>query len=76
MQYWQIPPPQSRKGTTLASKSPLQRESITIQLPNACLRAAVNRASASEGLKISTSSGEDYFYIWRGGFKSGCSSTI
>lgn len=29
------------------------------------LRAAVNRASASKGLKISTSSDDNYFYVWR-----------
>ena len=29
------------------------------------LRAAINRASASKGVKISTSSDEDFFYIWR-----------
>ena len=29
------------------------------------LRAAVNRASASKGLKVSTSSDENYLYIWR-----------
>lgn len=29
------------------------------------LRAAVNRASASKGLKVSTSSDQNYFYIWR-----------
>jgi len=29
------------------------------------LRAAVNRATAAKGVKISTASDEDYFYIWR-----------
>ena len=29
------------------------------------LRAAVNRASATKGLRISTSSDENYLYIWR-----------
>jgi len=29
------------------------------------LRAAVNRAGASKGVKIATSSDENYFYIWR-----------
>ena len=29
------------------------------------LRAAVTRATAAKGVKISTSSDENYFYIWR-----------
>ena len=29
------------------------------------LRSAVNRASAAKGLRISTSSDANYFYIWR-----------
>ena len=29
------------------------------------LRAAINRASASKGMKISTMSDQDFFYIWR-----------
>ena len=29
------------------------------------LCAAVTRAGAAKGVKISTSSDEDYFYIWR-----------